>query len=559
MSTRVVGGVAIDYIARTGKFTAGSQKVREELAQIKAQSQLVSTEMKVLGLAIAAAGYGLYRLVSAQSEYLRRLIQTSERLNLTAEAMAAFNFAAKRAGVSTDQVSTALQTMTRNIGEAVSGNAEMSKAFRRLNLDATQLAQLAPQEQYALIAERISRLATNAQKASAAMDIFGRGGAGMLNMIKAGRAGFDEASAKVREYGSALSQVEADQISKFNDRTEELEELWNGIKTRITVEVATGLNYAIDATQRWIKAVREAPEGPGWMAQMLGVGEGAGAQIELLYPQQSNAARARAAEAARMPGITGIAGLEGETLAGLQGTAAAENADWLFMWHKQMVQAREEIPHETAAIQQELVKALGDIGLSGMEIAAQQAQQQTALIQRAYDMGAISFEQMQRRMTQVTRQETARRAQMYISDVQFIVGGLQEIAGNAEMSAKQQFRVTKALKIAETICNTAAAVMRYHSEGRTAMAWTAGIIGAAQVAAIAATEFEGGGSVAPATGGAEAVPALSEGSNLARQPQNLTLILEGGNRRYTREEIVDMLNGINELLGDGVHLNVSGG
>jgi hypothetical protein len=76
--------------------------------------------------------------------------------------------------------------------------------------------------------------------------------------------------------------------------------------------------------------------------------------------------------------------------------------------------------------------------------------------------------------------------------------------------------------------------------------------GAAQIATILSTQKGGGGK--PSVSGGASTPAVATPIAAASGP-TFNFTLKGGGR-YSREEVENLLMGVNEALGDGAKLNI---
>jgi hypothetical protein len=123
------------------------------------------------------------------------------------------------------------------------------------------------------------------------------------------------------------------------------------------------------------------------------------------------------------------------------------------------------------------------------------------------------------------------------------------------------FAKSKAAAIAAAIISTAVGITNAMAGPPTGPPWPYNIAqaaliaasGAAQIATISRTNSSGGGAGASPTVGAGAASAESSAPTSA--PQMLSINLSGSGR-YSREEVVNLLNEINSAVSDGAQLVV---
>jgi hypothetical protein len=154
------------------------------------------------------------------------------------------------------------------------------------------------------------------------------------------------------------------------------------------------------------------------------------------------------------------------------------------------------------------------------------------------------------------------QAQLELGDA--VIG----IAANITQALSTAFKDNKAFAVADTVINTAQAVMKTYAQfggGPWGIAAAAAVaaIGAAQIATILsaspgsggkskAVKKGGGGSSASARAGAAST---TSGSAAPGQAVNITLVGEGG---FSREQVRALIGQINSAVGDGATIRASG-
>src|SRR6185312_13245074 len=98
---------------------------------------------------------------------------------------------AKQNGVGIDQMSTALSKKNQQLSLAGTGAKVPNEALTALGLTIQQLKGLSPDQQFEVLADRISKLKSPADQARAAIDLFGRSGTELLPVLEQGAAGIE--------------------------------------------------------------------------------------------------------------------------------------------------------------------------------------------------------------------------------------------------------------------------------------------------------------------------------------------------------------------------------
>jgi hypothetical protein len=112
-----------------------------------------------------------------------RLTDLSSRTGETSGSLLVLERAFTNTGVSSEAVGTSLNKMQKFMTDAAQGGAAQSEAMQRLGVTMGDLAGKTPTQQMAVFAQRISSIQDPAQRAEAAMSIFGKSGGELLPIL----------------------------------------------------------------------------------------------------------------------------------------------------------------------------------------------------------------------------------------------------------------------------------------------------------------------------------------------------------------------------------------
>jgi len=155
----------------------------------------------------------------------------AQRLGMGVESLQALQMAAKFSGV--DDASVALHKLTIAIGNAAeSGKTE---AFTRLGLDFQALEVMSPEEQFKAIQSAIAGLATPAERAAAAVAIFGESGVELLPLMNQNLA---EVEDRMRRVGAIVGPDQTQAIEDMNDALALVKASFNGIAATVLGNLA---------------------------------------------------------------------------------------------------------------------------------------------------------------------------------------------------------------------------------------------------------------------------------------------------------------------------------
>nr|PZN74650.1 MAG: hypothetical protein DIU56_17590 [Pseudomonadota bacterium] len=194
------------------------------------------------GLSIA----GISAAVKQTLDLGDQLNKARIRAGMSAEAFTQLAYAARTAGVETSSFSTALRTMQSVQVQAITGGKEQKLAFDALGISLEKFRRLQPDKQFELLADRISRLEDPAERARAAMVLFGRSGAELLPLMEQGAEGIRKAREEAEKVGQSFSAEQLERLGKANDAVSRLGESFSALAVTLTAKVAPAFTRFFD-------------------------------------------------------------------------------------------------------------------------------------------------------------------------------------------------------------------------------------------------------------------------------------------------------------------------
>lgn len=165
-------------------------------------------KLKKAGETIAEA-FGaekFFEFVKGTLEADSHLQDLSNRLDVSANDIRSFGLLAKSAGVDLDSSANALGLLEKKLGEAATKGGESAAVFRKLNVEtkgangeARDLTDILGD-----VAEGLSRLPNQNERAAASMELFGRSGRQLLPILAQDREAFQEAMEEAARLGNGL-------------------------------------------------------------------------------------------------------------------------------------------------------------------------------------------------------------------------------------------------------------------------------------------------------------------------------------------------------------------
>ena len=215
---------------RWNRAAAASRRVGSSFNEMTTD---IGRNVRRLAIGATLAGGAVFGVASSTAQLGDDVAKTADKLGIGIEELQELRYAAERSGVATSAFDTALEKMTKNIGLALEGTGAQKDALDALGLSASDLSEMLPEEALALIADRMDGVATQAEKAAIANDIFGRSGIGMLNMLRGGSRGLRDLRDDARRTGYVLSEQAARDAEVFQDTLLDTQLTMKGLKNTV--------------------------------------------------------------------------------------------------------------------------------------------------------------------------------------------------------------------------------------------------------------------------------------------------------------------------------------
>lgn len=142
-----------------------------------------------------------------------RLVDMSDRTGISVEALAELDHAAQMSGTSLEAVEGGLTKMGVKLVDAAGGSKTAVAAFDAIGVSVSELQSLSPDQQFAVIAEELSKIEDPGARAAATMDIFGKSGADLIPLMKDGAKGIQS----FREEAKKLGRVSGEDARALDD------------------------------------------------------------------------------------------------------------------------------------------------------------------------------------------------------------------------------------------------------------------------------------------------------------------------------------------------------
>ncbi len=250
------GAAYIELYAKDNRLVKGLNAAAAKLKAFGAGITSIGTRLAGLGAGLVAPFLGAAKLFADMGS---DLVDMSQRTGTSVEALSELGFAAEQSGSDVATLAGSLNKMQKFLVTAAEGSQGANDALAQLGLSMDDLGRIAPEDQFSLIADRLSQIEIPALRTAMAMQIFGKSGTKLLPLMEGGAKGIEELRQQARDLGLTMSTEDAQAAEAFGDK---LDALWKVLKrTAFTVgatlaplltQVADAIMRAAKTTSDWI-------------------------------------------------------------------------------------------------------------------------------------------------------------------------------------------------------------------------------------------------------------------------------------------------------------------
>lgn len=208
----------------TGALQGPLNGVTGRLSSLNSLTTELTTSTGALGAGLGlltaltvGLGVGLLALLKHSADVAGSLKDVADQTNFTTETLSTLQVAGKRSGSELSTLSSSLIIFQKNQGEAQSGNKELAKAFKDLNVDIHDNEKGLRDAFTALY-----KLGATTEATTKGAKLFGRGIKDVQGVIKETNGDIDAAMAKYSKWGGVISTETAMAADQFNDTLQTL-------------------------------------------------------------------------------------------------------------------------------------------------------------------------------------------------------------------------------------------------------------------------------------------------------------------------------------------------
>lgn len=248
------GRAVFRFNADTDPYVRALKIAEARLKSFSQRARQIGTSFTRVGALITAP------LLAASAVFAKTgddVAKFARRTGVAVEAVQELSFAAQQSGADTKTLESAFRRQARAVNDLERGLSTQADAFGKIGLSIEDLRGLSPEEQFTLIADRLSQLEDATLKSAVAQQIFGRGGAQLIPLLDQGAAGIAALRDEARELGIVLSAEDAAAAEELTDAFGRVRSTFTALTQTIGAALAPALTTIANVTAAVVGGARE--------------------------------------------------------------------------------------------------------------------------------------------------------------------------------------------------------------------------------------------------------------------------------------------------------------
>lgn len=206
-----------------------------EHANEKVEGFIEGLEKVAKGVAAAFAVKEVFEFAEGVAQAIHQVSATAAQLGIEADTVQEYAFAARAAGMSSEELLNSMGRLQVAAANAAAGGKEAAKAFNTLKVSVKDTnGQVKPADMlFDDVAEGIAKMTDPAKQAAVAVQLFGRQGRQLLPFLKRGAEGMKEMRREFAEFGGGYDDEAIEKAEDFEEAMAGIHVVVDGIKSAI--------------------------------------------------------------------------------------------------------------------------------------------------------------------------------------------------------------------------------------------------------------------------------------------------------------------------------------
>jgi len=264
MALTYVVEIKDDGSASLKKIGDNAKRLEEKFKHVDAQVNIFNKSLGFLKTATATAlGSVMTKGVGTIQDLGKQMVDSydsaaklSQNIGIAADSVLGLRHAAEHSGVGAEAMDKNMVKLSKTIAEAASGSRQASDAFGKMGINVKNADGSVKNSEKVLMemADAFKKLPDGAQKATLAMDVFGKSGASMVSMLKDGSGALQQMTNEGKSLSGNVESV-AEAMEKLKDVSTDAKAAIMGIMAEIADTSA--FKSAISWAEDYVGSIKE--------------------------------------------------------------------------------------------------------------------------------------------------------------------------------------------------------------------------------------------------------------------------------------------------------------
>lgn len=260
-------------ITAVNKTALAFKAVKIGLGGIASAGKIGLFAVKALGAAAVAAAGAIALITKNSFDYIDTLGKTASRTGIATKTLQAFQLAAIESGTTVEQTQKGLEKFARSIGDAGRGLKTQVDIFDDLGVTLRNSDGSLKSYETLLegVAEGLGELGSEAERATALANLFGRAGIQFSEVFRDGSDGLKEFTRRAEELGIILDDNVIRGVEEFNDTMSVIKLQIGAVVNNITSAFVPALQLLATDMSVLITKAKDTEEGFDVMGRVIAI------------------------------------------------------------------------------------------------------------------------------------------------------------------------------------------------------------------------------------------------------------------------------------------------
>jgi hypothetical protein len=241
----IIASMSVLLSAQTGPFQKGMAAASKSMSPLQSAMAGLDSGMKGLAKTMLASF-----AVSKAWDIADKIVQQqkyADAVGISRETLVAYEMAAKKAGLETEQFHRALVMMAKAVESAASGESAAAEAFNTIGVNAAAIRGLAIDKQFEAISKGFQSINSSGKEAAAIADIFGAKAYKMKTMVEMTGEEFEKMAKKSKALGLNITDEDARGIMKAQSAIKAVGTISEGAAQQMLAGTAPAIEKVVNA------------------------------------------------------------------------------------------------------------------------------------------------------------------------------------------------------------------------------------------------------------------------------------------------------------------------